>query len=210
MKTFLAAIFVLFACACAARAQDAWHPEFFSDSVPSSPGPAVSSPVPSPAPDPAQRSREARIERGAFQLGVGFEFVRFRSSPFYASLSGLHTSFAYFRKDWLGVEGSVVAAFGSSSLFNEPSRLLLYGAGPRIAWDRRTWQPWAHALAGGIHVYPQTASGINGFAVQLGGGVDYPWKPLVSLRVESDYVRSQLYSSGQNSFQLGAGLVFHF
>jgi hypothetical protein len=150
------------------------------------------------------------IKKGAFQLGVGFEFVRFRSSPFYASLSGLHTSFAYSRKDWLGVEGSVVAVFGSSSLFNEPSRLLLYGAGPRIAWDRRTWQAWAHALAGGIHVYPQTASGINGFAIQLGGGVDYPWKPLVSLRIESDYVRSQLYSSGQNSFQLGAGLVFHF
>ena len=55
------------------------------------------------------------------------------------------------------------------------------------------------ALAGGIHVYPQLASGINGFAFQLGGGVDYPWKPLVSFRIESDYVRS-----------LGAGLVFHF
>ena len=210
MKTILGVIFALLACPCAAQAQDTARPESFTDSALYNPDPAASSPVPSPVPGQASRSRENRIESGAFQLGVGYEFVRFSSSPFYASLSGLHTSFTYFRKDWLGVEGSVVAAFGSSNFANEHSHLVLYGAGPRIAWDRRTWQPWAHALAGGIHVYPQLASGINGFAVQLGGGVDYPWKPLVSLRVESDYVRSQLYSSGQNSFQLGAGLVFHF
>jgi hypothetical protein len=210
MKAILGVIFALLACAHAARAQDAANPAFFADSTSNSRTPASFSLAPEPAPDPASRSRENTIERGAFQLGVGYEFVRFRSSSFYASVSGLHTSFTYFRNNWLGIEGSVVSAFGSSNFLNEHSHLVLYGAGPRIAWDRRTWQPWAHVLAGGIHVYPQTASGINGFAVQLGGGVDYPWKPLVSLRIESDYVRSQLYSSGQNSFQLGAGLVFHF
>ena len=198
------------ACACTTQAQDAAHPEFFADSVSYSSRPVPSSPVSAPVPGPASRSRERNIERGAFQVGVGYEFVRFRSSPFYASLSGLHTSFTYFRNDWLGIEGSVIAAFGSSNFANEHSHVVLYGAGPRMVWDRRTWQPWAHALAGGIHVYPQLASGINGFALQLGGGVDYPLKPLVSLRIESDYVRSQLYSSGQNSVQVGAGLVFHF
>ena len=210
MKTTTGVILALFVCVSTAQAQDGVHPGFFADSLTFSRTPASSSLAPEPAPDPASRSRENTIERGAFQLGVGYEFVRFRSSPFYASLSGLHTSFTYFRNNWLGVEGSVVAAFGSSNLLNEDSNLVLYGAGPRIAWDRRTWQPWAHVLAGGIHVYPQTASGLNGFAVQLGGGIDYPWKRLVSFRIESDYVRSQLYSSGQNSVQLGAGLVFHF
>lgn len=204
MKTILGVIFTVLASSCTAQAQDAAHPEFSTDPISYSAGPAVSSP------DPARRSGGSAIKRGAFQLGVGYEFVRFRSSPFYASLSGLHTSFAYFRNNWLGVEGSVVAAFGSSNFANEHSHLVLYGAGPRIAWDRRTWQPWAHALAGGIHVYPQLASGNNGFAAQLGGGVDYPWKQLFSFRIESDYVRSQLHSSGQNSFQLGAGFVFHF
>jgi len=137
MKTILGVIFALLACACAAQAQDTAGPESFTDSASYNPGPAASPPVPSPIPGQASRSRENRIESGAFQLGVGYEFVRFRSSAFYASLSGLHTSFTYFRKDWLGIEGSVVAAFGSSNFFNEPSRLLLYGAGPRIAWDRR-------------------------------------------------------------------------
>jgi len=172
MKTNLSAILALLACACAARAQDTARPEFFADSVSDNPGNAASSPVPVAAPAQAPSHSENRIEGGPFQLGVGYEFLRFRSSPFYASLSGLDTSFTYFRKDWLGIEGSVAAAFGSSNFAKEHSHLVLYGAGPRIAGDRRTWQLWAHALAGGIHVYPQLASGINGFAVQPGGGVD--------------------------------------
>lgn len=182
-----------------------------ADSVSLRPATSKSFLVPQPpVPDLRQRSGESSQLSGSLQLAVGYEYVRFRSALFDANLSGLHTSFTYYRNDWLGFEGNVVAAFGSSNLLNEPSHLVLYGAGPRIAWDRRTWQPWAHALAGGIHVYPQTASSINGFALQLGGGVDWPWKPLVSFRLQSDYVRSQLYSSGQNSFQLGASLVFHF
>jgi hypothetical protein len=163
-----------------------------------------------PVPDPYPRSHESGPLNGSLQLAVGYECVRFRSAPFDANLSGFYTSFTYYRNDWLGFEGHAGAAFGASNFLNEPSQLALYGAGPRIAWDRRTWQPWAHALVGGIHVYPQTASGINGFALQLGGGVDWPWKPLVPLRLQSDYIRSQLYSSGQNSLQLGASLVFHF
>lgn len=165
---------------------------------------------PPPIPDPQPQSRRDMRQSDAIQISVGYEYVRFRSALFNANLSGLHTSFTYFVSDWLGFEGSVVAAFGSSTLLNECSRLALYTAGPRIAWRRSGWQPWVHALAGGIHVRPQTASGINGFALQLGGGADWRFKPLVSFRVESDYIRSQLFSSGQNSFQIGAGLVFHF
>lgn len=163
-----------------------------------------------PSPDPRPRRRESRRQSSSLQIGVGYEYVRFGSAPFKANLNGLHTSFTYFRNDWLGFESSVVAAFGSSTLNNEPSHLALYTVGPHFAWRERTWQPWVHALAGGIRISPQTASGINGLALQLGGGVDFPFKPLVSLRFESDYLRSQLYSSGQNSFQLGAGFVFHF
>jgi hypothetical protein len=146
----------------------------------------------------------------AFDLAVGMEYLRFRSTLYAANLVGLHTSFTYFRYAWLGFEGNVVAAFGSSSLLNESSRAVIYAGGPRIAWREKRFQPWMHALVGGIHIRPQTASSINSVAFQLGGGVDWRYKPLISFRAESDYVRSQLNSSGQNSFQFGGGVVFHF
>jgi hypothetical protein len=210
MKTSLGVVFVLFACAFTGQAQEAVVPGFFADSVSANPSAAASFLAPEPPPDPQPRYRESSGLSGSLQIGVGYEYVSFRSAPFNASLNGLHTSFTYFRKDWLGIEGSVVAAFGSSTFSREPSHLALYTAGPRFVWHRRSWQPWAHALAGGIHVFPQMASSVNGFALQLGGGVDYPLKPLVSLRIESDYLWSRLYSSSQNSFQTGAGVVFHF
>jgi hypothetical protein len=210
MKTSLGVIFALFACACTAQAQEAIVPGFFADSVSASPSAAASFLAPEPPPDPQPHYRESGGLSGSLQIGVDYEYVSFRSAPFNASLNGLHTSFTYFRKDWLGIEGSVVAAFGSSTFNKEPSHLALYNAGPRFVWHRRSWQPWAHALAGGIRVFPQMASSVNGFALQLGGGVDYPLRPLVSLRLESDYLWSRLYFSSQNSFQTGAGVVFHF
>jgi len=165
--------------------------------------------------DPAGSGRDVRwdsatIRGPSLQIGVGAEFARFYSSVFNSSNGGVHTSIVYFHKEWLGVEGNVVAAFGGSSLNGEGSRYLLYTVGPRIAWRDSRLQPWVHALVGGLHVFPQTGLGQNGFAAQLGGGVDYRFAPRVSFRVESDYVRSQLFSSGQNSVQLGAGAVLHF
>src|SRR5260370_41473870 len=194
MKTTLGVIFALCACAGTAQAEDAVSPGLFADSVPNSRTPAPSFLVPEPPPDPQPRRRESSHLSGSLQIGVGYEYVRFSSAPFNANLNGLHTSFTYFWKDWLGFEGSFVAAFGTSTFNNEPSHLALYTVGPHFAWRQRILQPWVHALAGGIRVFPQTASGTNGFALQLGSGVDVPFKPLVSLRFESNYLRSQLYS----------------
>jgi len=151
-----------------------------------------------------------RSTHDKFDLAVGFEYFHYRSSIFNSNLYGLHTSLTYFRYEWLGIEGNVVASFGASNLLSESSRAVLYTAGPRFAWREKRFQPWLHALAGGLHIRPQTAAGINGFGVQLGGGVDWRYRPLISFRAESDYVRSQLYGSGQNSFQFGGGVVFHF
>jgi len=224
MRAFFGTIFAAFICACAAQAQDPTSLTTSANSVATSTFSFSSSPSTSffpltltadsssstPAPEPLPRIHGHTFARNSIQIGVGFEYVLFRSGPFNANLGGLHTSFTYYRNDWLGFEGNVVAAFGSSNLNNESSKLLLYTGGPRFAWRRHGLHPWAHVLAGGMHVFPQTGLGQGGFAVQLGGGADWPLTPIVSLRVESDYVRSQLFSSGQNSFQFGTGLVFRF
>lgn len=170
--------------------------------------PAEAAPEPRLAP---QFSPEDK-DRNPWQLAVGYQYVRFRSAAIDASLNGLHTSLTYYLNDSIGVEGSVVAAFGSSIFSNEHPKYLLYTGGPLIVWPRRGWSPWGHALIGGLHLLPQIAGGFsqNSFAVQVGGGADYRVAPPFFFRVEGDYVRSHLYSTSQNNFQLGAGVTFQF
>lgn len=230
MKTVLCSICASLLFVCTAQAQDfqfndsftnsrsvaelplrlAPHevPAFSSTTFTAAPD-AFSWPAEPPSPSSQSYPRETNGPGNVFQLSVGYVFMRFRSAPLTMSLNGVHTSLTYYRKDWLGIEGSVIATFGNAPN-GEASRLALYTVGPRVAWNTRRLQPWLHVLAGGIHVFPQTASGVNGFALQAGGGADYFIKPLLSVRVESDYVRSQLYSAGQNSFTVGTGIVFHF
>jgi hypothetical protein len=60
-------------------------------------------------------------------------------------------------------------------------------------------------------LHPRSAlSSKNTFAVQVACGADWTYNPPVSLRAEADYVRSTLYSSTQNNFQIGLGAVIHF
>ena len=170
--------------------------------------------VPAPPADPAPpKFYYGTSEDFRFQLGVGYEYVLFRSKPFNANLNGLHTSLSYYLNDWFALEGNMVAAFGSSVFAGETAKYLLYAGGGRIAWrdPRHRWEPWMHALVGGVHMNPQTAlAGKNGFALQPGAGVDLRVNSRLSFRAEGDYVYSRLYSQSQNNFQFGAGAVFHF
>lgn len=170
-------------------------------------------PEPQPTPEPAPRFYFGNSDDFQFQLGLGYQYVRFRSTPFNANLNGLQTSLSYFVNDWFAIEGNTVAAFGTRVFGGDRSKYLLYTGGGRIAWrhDKRRWEPWMHALVGGIHMIPQTAlGGQNSFALQAGGGADYRLTSNVSVRLGADYVRTQLYSQSQNNFQGGAGLVIHF
>jgi opacity protein-like surface antigen len=124
----------------------------------------------------------------------------------------LHTDLTYNLNSWFGLEGNVVSACGGA-IGGERTKYVLYAAGGRIGWgpSRNRFSPWAHALVGGVHLNPQVAGASkNTFALQAGGGVDWAYNPRVSLRAEADYVRSTLYSSTQNNFQIGLGAVIHF
>ncbi len=175
---------------------------------------APAAPTPQPAdPQPAPRFYFGNSDDFRFQLGLGYQYVRFRSTAFNANLNGLQTSLSYFMNDWFAIEGNVVAALGTQVFGSDRSKYLLYTGGGRIAWrgEKRRWEPWMHALIGGLHMTPQTSlGGKNGFALQAGAGADYRLTSNVSIRVGGDYVRSQLYSQSQNNFQGGAGIVVHF
>jgi opacity protein-like surface antigen len=165
-------------------------------------------PVPQPQPQP-QTIRDDGV-RDTWELGLGYAYVGFRSSQFNATMSGLNSTVSYYLRDHFAVEGSVTSAFGSQSSSSASAKYLFYGAGVKLSAGRRKLQPFVHALVGGVHVFPQTANSDNGFAVQLGAGAERRMWQRIWLRVEGDYMRSQLYGSGQNNFQAIAAVNYRF
>ena len=146
-----------------------------------------------------------------WELGLAASWLRFRSSVFNASAVGLNTSVVYFTNDWFGVEGNVTAVFAPTILLNEHIKIATYGAGPKIAWRQKKWEPWLHGIFGGAHEQPQIAgSSRNTYVIKAGGGADYRWNPRISFRLEADYVRTAFFKQSQNDFQLAGGIVFHF
>jgi len=164
--------------------------------------PSFSTAFPAPRPRP-QTIRDDDV-RDTWELGLGYTFVRFQSSLFNASMNGLNTTVSYYLRDHLALEGNVTAAF------SEDARYLFYGGGVKVSKGNPKLQPFAHALVGGAHIFPRGATGNNGFAARLGGGVETRLQPQLWLRIEGDYVRSQLYSSGQNNFQAVAAINYRF
>jgi opacity protein-like surface antigen len=169
---------------------------------------------PAAEPAPAPRPKFIYSDRDDFrwQLGLGVSFERFRSSIYSASAVGTTTSLAYFLSDFLGIEGDLNTFFAPTIWQKEHIKLVNYGAGPKFAWRRTRWEPWFHGLFGGTHAVPQTGNhnSKNGFAVQLGGGVDYRLLPRLSARAEVDYVGTKLFGQWQNNGQGTLSLVFHF
>ena len=166
--------------------------------------------------DPAAASPKPKFVFGGrddyrWQLALGVDWIRFRSSIFNASAVGFRTSVTYYTNSWFGIEGNICASYAPTIFQAEHVKLLLYGGGPKIAWRQRQWEPWLHALVGGAHEQPQTAAGgRNAFGVQVGGGADYRFNPRFSGRLQGDYVHTSFWSQSQNSFELSAGLVIHF
>lgn len=168
----------------------------------------LAEPIPAP-PDPkfAYGSRDDF----RWQLALGVNLIRFRSSAFYATAVGTNTSITYFTNDWLGVEGNVNTGFAPTIYQNEHVKYVGYGAGPKIARRGRQVEPWVHVLLGGAHILPQTADNSqSGFEVQVGGGADYRIFPHLSARLELDWVRTHLFGAWQNNAQADADIVLHF
>ena len=166
--------------------------------------------------DPASPSPTPKFLYGGrddyrWELGLAFTWQRFQSSKVSASLIGLNTSVAYFTNQWFAIEGGITADFAPEILVNEHVKIITYGAGPKIAWRQKQWEPWLHGIFGGAHEQPQFAGvSRNGYVIKAGGGVDYRWNPRISFRLEGDYVRTGFFSQSQNGYQAMGGIVFHF
>jgi hypothetical protein len=146
-----------------------------------------------------------------WQLGVGVEFFRFRSSIINASMVGLNTTVTYFTNDWFAIEGNLVTGFAPTIYQQEHVKYFGGGGGIRVGSRRAKWEPWGHALFGGGHLQPQTAGNSrSALMIQAGIGVDYRVNARLSFRGEGDWVYTDFFKQTQNNFQAVAGLVFHF
>jgi len=164
-----------------------------------------------PSPSPQPRFLYGGRDDYRWQLGIAASWLRFRSSVFSANAMGINTSVVYFTNDWFGIEGNITAVFAPTIFANEHVKIGTYGAGPKIAWRQKQWEPWLHGIFGGAHEQPGTAGqSRNAYAIKAGGGADYRWNPRIAFRLEGDYVRTGFFNQSQNNFQLAGGVVFHF
>jgi opacity protein-like surface antigen len=183
----------------------------FALATPAEPAASAAAAEPAAAATPRPKFVFGARDDYRWQLGVGVEFFRFKSSLIYASLVGLNTTVTYFTNDWFAVEGSLVTGFAPEIYDREHVKYFGGGGGIRIGSRRARWEPWGHAQFGGGHLQPQTAGNSrNALAITTGGGVDYRVNSRLSLRAEGDYVYTRFFSQSQNDFQAFAGVVFHF
>jgi len=148
----------------------------------------------------AQSSENFWMQGGSFEVGGPV----WRTVDLAANLTGAHAS-----------------SIGSSGV---PLSLVTATVGPRFRWDvHQRWSMYGEGLFGiadGFNsVFPggaesPTSSRATGFAMQLGGGLDYKVRGRFSLRVlDAAYVRTQLPNGTddvQNTLRLGAGVVMRF
>jgi opacity protein-like surface antigen len=117
------------------------------------------------------------------------------------------------------VTGTHTGSIGSSGL---PLSLVTATFGPRYRWhaDRRI-SLYSQGLIGEANglrsIFPGTAGSqpdANGFAAQVGGGVDYRLSDSFAIRVlDAGWARTQLPNSTdhvQNTLRLGTGIVLRF
>src|ERR1700746_1560419 len=170
--------------------------------------PLLSAALPVPQPQPQPQTNRDDAAKDTWELGLGYALGGFPSAPFNGTMSGLNTTVSYYLRDHFAVEGSITSAFGGQSFSSATAKYLFYGAGVKLSTGQGKLRPFVHALVGGVHMDPQTAQTNNGLAGQAGAGAERWLRPNIWLRLEGDYVRSQLYGSGQNNFQAVAAVNY--
>ena len=85
-----------------------------------------------------------------------------------------------------------------------------YLFGPRASVSVGKIRPFAELLIGAGHIHANGGGSDTAFATAVGGGVDYKLVRLLSLRVEGDYIHTNLFNTPQNNLRISTGLAVHF
>jgi opacity protein-like surface antigen len=139
------------------------------------------------------------------------------------NLNGWEASFEGKILPFVGIVGDVAGHYGSQNfteatpngpvIVNVTGHEQEYLFGPRLSVPVGHFTPFAEAFVGVAHIHTggtlPTPSNTS-FAYAFGGGLDYRIIRPIALRVEGDYLRTQFFSTTQNNFRLGMGVVVRF
>lgn len=152
-------------------------------------------------------------EQYSYQVYIGYTFMRFYEVPHHIyTLNGFDSSLSYYyHSGRIGVDGSLVGAFGSQSGY--AAKFAFAGGGVRARWAiPRGLELWTHGLAGRSHYLPQTAYGPQGaFAYEVGVGVDATGhRQRLAYRLELDMMGTKFFGTYQLSPRASIGVVWKF
>jgi opacity protein-like surface antigen len=93
-----------------------------------------------------------------------------------------------------------------------------FTAGPQLSIRQDTVTVFAHALFGGAHIREDlvinnsTSARISStnFAFLVGGGVDIALSHRFAVRIQPDYLKTEILGRRQNNFRASSGVVFRF
>ncbi|MFZ3214606.1 MAG: hypothetical protein WA192_00935 [Candidatus Acidiferrales bacterium] len=173
--------------------------------------PAFATPAP-PPPAAMPQDVQGVFEKYSWDVYAGYSFLRFYEVPGTVSnMNGVNGSAVYWYRDWLGADAEISATYGSQP--GQNSWLIFAGLGPRFRWvGPRGIDLWAHALAGGMYITPQTPYGSQGAPAGMAGvGVDLNAHGRhMALRFAVDGIASRYFNTYQISPKASVGLVYKF
>ena len=109
--------------------------------------------------------------------------------------------------DWFGVVGD----FSGHYFPPGKAHIYTYTFGPQLSYQKNTkLVPFAHALFGGARA-GVGSFGINGFAANLGGGIDWVVNRNLGIRlIQADALITRFSGSNSTDARLSVGVVFRF
>ncbi len=130
----------------------------------------------------------------------GYSLVRSDGVNFHGANGSVAVNF----NDWFSIAGDISGHSGPLD-----TRLVVYTFGPQVTYGRSAKiAPFAHALFGGAHA---SASGIsdNGFAMNLGGGLDWNATDRIGVRlIQADALVTRFGLNSSTDARLSFGVLF--
>jgi hypothetical protein len=138
------------------------------------------------------------------EVFLGGSYVRSGSANF----RGWNAAVGANLNDWFGIVGDFSGHYyplGNAHIYT-------YTFGPQLSYHKNAQVvPFAHALFGGATVGGAGGPSVNGFAMNLGGGIDWVARPSLAIRlIQADALVTRFSGNTSTDARLSFGVVFRF